>query len=684
MKKTTFPREARADSPLMRAFLLGNPILCLNMIARCRRRDKEQAADLRDMLLEYPVQGSSALLKQEWAALGLKGVMNVADVRHVFPTVGIGASPTGFMVPIGIEESPEWHISDAFMRFRFSRESSDLSIPGDPAKSGARPQGGSNLNKFDVVSKPKDPAEGIESLLKLVESAWQRIHPGEALPLRWRHSLSIRVLIPLHLDMIDGESLQVPCLVAVLRALGEALVSATSPARLPFGNMPVFATGTLDANGRFGDVGGLLVKLRGFVREYGEGRPAILTRKQEKDLGRSTAGRLLLRQVVPHIADNLDDLLHLPEMAQGLKRLTESPHPTEIDGLLSEMERMSRGIRFKDVAQICAWLLPKMESPCYRFKLLCTTGLTLCHQGRFIDSGPYLRDAADVLAANPGLFGVPDRIMLASHWGVLAVDAADPSLARPFLRGLAGTLPHASESDRVKYWGTLCQINRIAGKLDDAVAAGRRAVVGADQSLANDAGRDRNYLVHALIARARVQASQRRRDLEEASLVLRDSREKWVPAGNRSAGASHLGFCLHYESEIARLQGKRFTPPATPPWEGEWGHPWLFVLLACARNRAHTAQERLEYADRLIAVKQVTKFGDATLFALLAHTYRIYRAILAGESAGAHLDALEAWCGRCKENGFPGWSRRLGGILGDLRAGKKGAVEALCDAIPYH
>jgi len=664
MSKVRAPGGEGVASPLIRPLLTGNPQLCLDEFQRLRKRDPKRAQQLRHLLLELPVLGSSERFLRRWRDLGLRGTPEVTDVRHVFPVVGIDLPRRGFVVPVGIEEAPQWHLSDAFGRFRFRDAGSDTPAAGDPMK-------------------------GFAALLRLVESTWQRLHGGDPLPLRWRRSFSFRVLSPLHLDTIDGDSLQMPFLVAVLRALGEIPVTASTAARLPFGNGPVFSTGTLRADGTFGDVGGLTLKLRAFVREFGPGTPAILTDGQVARLQRSRAGKTLLGLVQPHRANTVADVLSIPELAQGLRRLSAPPHLTEIDGLLAEMTRLSRGVRFGDVSQVCAWLLPKMNSPCYRFDLLCTTGVTLCHKGRFAEAHPFLKEAAAVLTKNAGRFGVAARIRLAAYWGVLAVDAVDPSLARPFLVGLVRNLKHASEVDRVRYWGTLCQLKRVEGRLDEAVDAGRRAVECADRALAAESGRDRNYLVHALIWRAKT-GNDRRRDLDEASRVLRASSGEWAPMGNASARQAHLGFCLHYEAEIARLRGRRFIPPEKPPWTGDWGHPWMFVLLACARNQAHSCAERIVFAERLLALvgefppKTETPLLDGSAFGLIRGVYLVYHAHLAGLPVDTRCSALEAWCQAKARQGLPGWNRRLVPLLAQLRRGEAAAAEAVCDAVPFH
>lgn len=89
-----------------------------------------------------------------------------------------------------------------------------------------------------------------------------------------------------------------------------------------------------------------------------------------------------------------------------------------------------------------------------------------------------------------------------------------------------------------------------------------------DAAWASEAGRSRNYLVHALIAAARESVrSPHHALIDEAEHLLLASVASWVPKDSAQSRQSHRGFCLHLDAEVKRLRGTPFVPDE-PVWRG--------------------------------------------------------------------------------------------------------------------
>lgn len=166
----------------------------------------------------------------------------------------------------------------------------------------------------------------------------------------------MRLLCPIHLDLIGGESLQLPFLIAVLRAL---CVNRSFDGQefIPFGNSPVFASAIIDLeNGSLGPVERLHEKLAGFIRELGENRPAVLTREQIETLRANYPHDLEKVQV--HQADSLTELLFLVECKRALlDHAMTAYHPSMNERLLNMIHTRACAIDFSDAQAISRWML---------------------------------------------------------------------------------------------------------------------------------------------------------------------------------------------------------------------------------------------------------------------------------------------------------------------------------------
>jgi hypothetical protein len=598
-------------------------------------------------LCSLPLIGILERIHETCMQLVVPHQIRTEPVFHIFP-VYQHLMDEGFMVPLKIVPSEDWQISDAFGTFGYDSEDTILEV--------------------------------FEAFLQCIEILWHNANSGKVLPLRWRKTFSLSLDMPLHFETLDGQSHQVPLAIAILRAFSETISSAQSSRMLPFGNQPVFSTGKLNlSTGFFDPVEKVEIKLAAFVREFGEGLPAVLTDEQWNSLN----GNPIRNQVSLKRANNLTELMNLPELKPALNALCDPPLPTEIDHLLALMFQMCRSVRFKDMKYIIEWLRPNIHSPVYQFQLERNWGQTAAHRGQFTVAKERLDVAGELLKAQPKWFGISDIIDLTTAWCSMAVDSCDPDLAKPSLKQVEAHIDHASASDRVKFWGSRCQLYRMTGEYDLAVDAGYRSVEYADMALAGEAGVDRNYLVHALIARARFNPGTHVSDLAEAERLLAESRNEWAPFDHRE---SHLGFCLHYAAEISRLQEQPFEPPEFPPWSGDWGHPWMFVLLSCARNRQNQSVDRMNYAEKLIEFSSKQNRYPESLFELLDAVYDVYFHAMHQQPVDTGLERVWEWCLQMKQKGFPGWYKRLKPHVRSIRSNPDDMahIEALCDAIHYH
>lgn len=567
--------------------------------------------------------------------------------HHVFP-VHEADLDCGLVIPLTIEPAAQWHISDAF-------------------------------GTFGLTST--DPLIGLFQMLARVEAAWEERY-GEVLPTRWLRALSLRLPCPVHMALFEGRSLQLPLLLAVLRGLSAA---ANPDGVVPFGIGPMFATGTVEADGSFGPVANVGDKLAGFIRELGPGHPALLTTVQQRELQGSFPD--LLNQVEVTNANNLAELLDGESLRQGLQQLCTAYEPAWNEELLSLANSLKRRLEFEDMRRLGSWMLSHLESPYYRFRFACDLALYHFHRGQFSkEADSYFQQARRLLRDNPALFGADDEGYLLTVMGDMAADARQTEFYTFIVE--RATLPIVGYMDgpqRIRLYGVLCQLHRFFGHHQEAIAAGRQAMTLVSQVLASDVGRTCNYLIHALVAAYREAAPRDPALLEEASTLLTASRTVWAPRHHSKALGTHLTFCQHLEAEIARLTGRPYSP-GEPVWRGIWDHAWLFTLLSCARNPCHSARERQGYLDRLL--KEAVKYededrgGSSSLFGLFGSFYRLYAAVVRGEDASGPRRALDAWLDNQATAGFPGWRDYLAPLLPPVI--DRTAVEALCDAIRYH
>lgn len=565
--------------------------------------------------------------------------------QHVIPVLASrgNGERVGLVVPLEVQPGGQWHVSDAFGRF---------------GAAGASVQ------------------QAFEGLLKTLECAW-RSKRGSVLPLAWRHPQEIRLGAPVHMEAIAGHSLQWPLVVALLRGCTEEAV---------LGEGPVFATGLVRPSGVIGEVAGLREKLEGFVREYGEGRVALITPRQ-----RAALDARLLEKVAVHEVRGLGDLFALKEFAPAIEALSRAAAPQELDAVVMTMDREAAAVRFDRVRDMAEWALPCAgELPAYAFRVRMRRGSMLLHRGETARSGEDWRELRALLAAERYTFDDTDRAEFAAAVLTYLMDMGvrDAHAAEEWLDGinLEEVMRTARREAAAMLAGELSQFSRAVGELEQAVAFGERALRIAREHHLAMVGKYNNFVIHARLAQARAGGAHWVAALGDAARRLEASRGELAPAPGDPMRDTHLGFCDHYEAELRRLQGLPYTVRELGRPPGAWDHPYLFALLASARNRCNTRQQRVDAAERLvIAARDLRKWSDGPIFGLFLGIYEVVAANLRCEDIGAALGILEQTLEGGEEKGLAGWQARLEPALAALRSGNAShGVEALCDAIPHH
>lgn len=634
----------------LRPYFRGNPVHLMELISRHRGWIKSDLIGLLAPLSRHTLFGDSQRVRETWpgsqAHLAGRFELTCHLPDHVIPVFTDHGE--GCVVPMTCVPSEEWDASDACARFTAS---------GNPS-----------------------PMAGLVEILKCIERTWQRTSQSP-LPLRWRRAFTIGIGIPVHVGDVEGTSMELPIVLMILREVGRSFQGV-----LPWGSGPVFSSGPID-NDRFGRTREVTAKLRGFSREFGHERPAILTRDQRDEV-KATDPRLL-ESLKFEVVNTLDELLALPALESGLRALGGPPARAEIDHLARLMARFQRGARFSDALQIGDYLRPHAGSAPYRVRIAGAVGHLLLHQGLIHEASRFLEEARETIASGSRL-GIDVRAHFAAIQGIHFLDRGEPELALDALK-IKG-LNQCSHLSRIEVLGTRSQALRAIEQFPEAAKAAVRAVQLAKKGLASEAGRDLNYVAHALIKQAfSASGEMRTKLLSLASSRINESRQDWAPI-DPARLAAHLLFCRHYAAEIERCAGRPSQPGIRPAdIHAEWRHPWLFELLSCSRNPANALTDRQRWARLLVEDSAIVKQGDfrgrRVIFELFHLVYRVWYAAITEDDMPSQIRALREWCEVLAANGAPGWLRILSSNLGtppkSPAAWPKIASE-LCSAIYFH
>ncbi|MCL4219486.1 MAG: hypothetical protein KJ052_21105, partial [Candidatus Hydrogenedentes bacterium] len=376
-----------------------------------------------------------------------------------------------------------------------------------------------------------------------------------------------------------------------------------------------------------------------------------------------------------------EDLFSLEAFAPALSRFCEPPALSELDALIPRIRQAYALIGFSDAQALSRWALrPELPVP-YRETLLAIMALGYAHHAEAFEAQSHFTALAELLTDHHDKLGADDWLKSFATLAVFAFDACAPEILMPLSKLAVARLPWASLAARGAYWGSQCQVLRLTGDFDAAINAGERAVACAEEGEISAAGRNMNYLVHALLHRARKGGPDAEADRALARKLLHISRTQWRPS---VGGRSHDGFCSLYEAELARQEGQ--LPPSTwDDYRGEWSHGLDFCLLVRARNQNIAEPKRVEYLD--FALSRLAGWEKTELGRLILGWYKLYRAHLAGEEIDPISTLLQRSMDAFEAAGLPGWKRRLGPPLSSVARccgpDRDEAMEHFLDAIPY-
>lgn len=585
------------------------------------------------------LEGKSSIFAHGAVAVDVGGNMLTAEpVRHVIPVYD-KHTDCGFMVPLRMEPARAWHVSDAFGRF---------------------------------VEGESDPAAAFDSCVDIVQRAWEQSHPNPCLPLRWRHPLRISLGCAVHLERIDGESLQVPLVIAVLRAVCELAGHA-----MPFGPGPVFSTGELAEDGTFLPVGFVAKKLEAFIREYGPGHTALLSPRQLRELKLDSP---FLQDVDPVAVHSLQALFDRPEMQDSLLPLCNAPDPREMDGLLPRIAEAKQRIDFTEMERMAKWALERKWSLPNEAMLRHHLALGGAYRAAAFEARHHFERLRALLGRpNARDLGADDWIHHYTALQRFGFYMANPDWCKRLDATAEALLPHASLLRRLAYHGSHCQLGRVHDRHDEAVAHGETSRKIAKRGHHGEVARATNYLAHVLLHRARRNGPSADADRQRARKLIAESRGKWAPAhpGARAVNEYH---CLLYEAELDRQAG-RVSPVEPPTYRGGWEVGYDLYATALARQAGRAQAERLQLLDDILERRGA--WGAARVGELYLACWRLYRAEVRGNGTMPACAALEGVLDRFEAYGHPGWKRRLSGAIAKVRAGEPGAVEALMDRVPF-
>ncbi|MEJ5375363.1 MAG: tetratricopeptide repeat protein [bacterium] len=229
------------------------------------------------------------------------------------------------------------------------------------------------------------------------------------------------------------------------------------------------------------------------------------------------------------------------------------------------------------------------------------------------------------------------------------------------------TLSGLSEVSRAKLLGALGQVLTAVGDYEEAASLLAEAVEIFKAIEPLEVSRAYNYLIHNRL---------RAGDLTKAQDLLFES-EGWIEETDTYGKL----FRAFYRAELDRRYKRPSPRPKLP--EGYPGliHPYAFALQAWARNLTHLAKDRKEAieeaADRL---EQVPAKGGVLEF--LAHTYRVYKAVLLAEE-DSFRKARKNWQTWLDQHGKSPFKHRYQQIPFELEEART-YMDELMDRIPYH
>jgi len=620
----------------------------------------QRGSESRDAWISYflaSVRFDNPKLIQQYAHGALASAIPPRSApAHVIP-VYVAPLDTGIMVSMQFVPARKWRVSDAFGRFDFE----------------------------GCIS----PQDGFDHLMVLMERYFAE-SLRKPTPLRWRQAFDIALGCPVHIETLDGNSLQLPLALAVVRALGKHPETGD----LPLGNGPVFSSGEVTECGQIGRVEHLAKKAEGFLREYGKGHPAVLPKANESDFAQVTKDGFSNVRFVNCVGE----LLNIDRKLKSL--ISAPPKRAELDVLLNVLKRkhltrdlVSHGALIDWLAQMKAGL----PEP-YQYRIVIEKAYSLARRGWAIEPLALLSRARNILSSTSGCsskgncsqcIGIEDKLHLGSLWVSAACNGGDCREVEAYLASLEPLLCHASAASLSEYWGNRSRAAHFNGDFSQAVQCARQAVACADRGAVAYSGQNRNFLCRMLLLRAEhMVGCNQKRTLEEATKLLKASRGRHMPL---AAPKEHALFCSRLELHCARMEGISVDPPAPLQRTEKLTLPKLYCSLEYVRNAYNLIDNRR-------TVSRMLTENSATLPSRRLTRDHLTRDVLLRLIAGAYGSVLlENWnllgdtleiglqfCELMRRNNLPGWHTRLANLLLAAKKSRSEAcLEAVCQATPF-
>ncbi|MGQ9655000.1 MAG: tetratricopeptide repeat protein [Thermodesulfobacteriota bacterium] len=453
-----------------------------------------------------------------------------------------------------------------------------------------------------------------------------------------------------------GRSWELPCLV------GYFSTHSGRPVR------PVFATGSIEADGSLKPGDKLEQKVEGWLREVGPGTTAVLLRVQEEPLRHL---REKFEEV--RIIEDISDLIVFFRDRGWLEPHQEKPDRVRCERCLKLSQEWYQSGRPKmalltlqAIERHRDLLLPRQEIVWLggmHFLLSCF--------GRFGEGLGYLDQMKDKLSQCPGVLTRDEEAIHLAKAAVQLYDSHRFQEAEELLRPLVDpkmTQGQISRVCRAKVLGTLGQVLTARKEFEEAASLLHEAIEIFQAMDPLEVSRAYHYLIHNRLRAA---------DVQEAERLLEVS-QRWL----EEADIYGALFREAYHMDLCRRRSQPCRRPCLP--QGYLGlvHPYCFALQAWARNESHPLEERIGVIREAAQKMEANVPGEGGVLEFLGLAYRIYEACLTGD-ASLLRDAWQRWGRWIRDVGRQGFTGYYSDFLSQGPP-DHAAVEALMDRIPYH
>ncbi len=453
---------------------------------------------------------------------------------------------------------------------------------------------------------------------------------------------------------VDGRSWELSCLVGYFAVHSQKEVA------------PVFTTGAVSSDGSLVPVERVAEKIKGWLREVGPGGVALVLEEQQEEIV-----PLMGHFDQVHVIRDLSDLVEYFRMCGWFQIHQRPPNRLRLERMLRESEAWYRHGRPKLALRTLEAVHRHKKKLTPRQNVLFLDGMHYLNScfGRFDKGLVFLKKMKVLLEQEANLLSPDEKAIRMAKAAVQLYDAHLFGDAEELLRPLLekSTFSGLSEVSRAKVLGTLGQVLTASGSYEEAASLLAEAVGIFKAIEPLEVSRAYNYLIHNRL---------RAGDLVKAGDLLVES-EEWIEETDTYGKL----FRAFYRAELDRRY-KRPTPRPKLP-EGYAGliHPYAFSLQAWARNHVHPHQDR-EHAIEEAAQRLEQVLAKGGVLEFLAHTYRVYKAVLLGDE-DSFREARENWATWLDRHGKSPFKHRYQRLPCELTQARR-YVDELLDRIPYH